>query len=91
MFFLTTPSFPTPIPRACLPAVFCLFIQFSTLLLSQLQGTFSLPRLHEETLCSTLFFPIWMYLEKMQGRKGGTEASFIHFSIILPAHLVDTS
>lgn len=40
--------------------------------------------MHEETLYSILFFPIWMYLEKLQVRKGRTEASFIHFSIILP-------
>lgn len=43
-------------PSCC--GVFCLFIQlFSTLLLSQIQSTLSLPRLHKETLCVPPYFP----------------------------------
>lgn len=55
--FFITPSFPIPILRAYLGVVCFVSIQFfSTILLSQLQSTFSLPRLHE-TLCIPPYFP----------------------------------
>lgn len=98
--FLITPSFPTPIPRAHL-AVVC-FVSLSSCsphcCCPKFKAPFPYPGCTRRHCVFRLIFPnLDAAFEKLQVRRGRTEASFTHFSIILPlgwpfgVHLLSSS